>query len=515
MKKFTLTAFAIVCALQSVNAQSQLPQLKNFHPSFERIEAQKAKTAKPQLAPEGETADIWRPATEEIFYRNEDDTDWSDKVANSYTYTYNEQGRIASKVHKNDQAEDKKQTYEGYFYTYDELGRVVETLFMYSADGEKWKKNTRIKYTWDDVVKNFQTSAEQATYDKLTSDYTDIVADQCFRRDIQRDDKGRVLLMTEYRYKLNGKNLDEYVYQRITPTYDEKTGHASSIKKEDQKYDSSTDSYKLGETYRFDNIEWQDCDDQYIYMGEGYRTGNRRATKFDFNYYGNLYGYYTMKYGEKVPEYTAHYEWVGTTGYDDITCKVIDDNNSFEVFDHSWYDLNNDGVETKDELSDSGNRYWYNERGKQVGEEQWGCNYGEEIQLYYAHKQEYIYDATYDYQKEIIDYTFDFFNKVDENGNVNYKPSQRTVYSDFSVVGTTGVNSLNLNKGNVDYKFNGNQVVISGKGKKSFAVYDLQGRPVMRGVANGDATVNLNGLHGTYILQMTTQTGTKSVHFAR
>lgn len=102
MKKFTLTAFAIVCALQSVNAQSQLPQLKNFHPSFERIEAQKAKTAKPQLAPEGETADIWRPATEEIFYRNEDDTDWSDKVANSYTYTYNEQGRIASKVHKND-----------------------------------------------------------------------------------------------------------------------------------------------------------------------------------------------------------------------------------------------------------------------------------------------------------------------------------------------------------------------------------------------------------------------------
>ena len=29
MKKFTLTAFALVCALQSVNAQSVLPQLKN------------------------------------------------------------------------------------------------------------------------------------------------------------------------------------------------------------------------------------------------------------------------------------------------------------------------------------------------------------------------------------------------------------------------------------------------------------------------------------------------------
>lgn len=231
MKKFTLTAFALACALQSVNAQSALPQLKNFHPSFERIEAQKAKAQQQLLAPESETADIWRPATEEIFYRNEDGTDWSDKVADSYTYTYNEQGLVASKVHKNEQAEDKKKTYEGYFYTYDEEGRVIETLLMYSADGEKWKKNTRYKYAWDDVVKNFQISGEQATYDKLTSDYTDKVVDQCFRREIQRDEKGRVLLMTEYRYKQNGKKLDEYVYQRITPTYDEKTGHASSIKR--------------------------------------------------------------------------------------------------------------------------------------------------------------------------------------------------------------------------------------------------------------------------------------------
>lgn len=513
MKKFTLTAFALACALQSVNAQSALPQLKNFHPSFERIEAQKAKAQQQLLAPESETADIWRPATEEVFYRNEDGTDWSDKVADSYTYTYNEQGLVASKVHKNEQAEDKKKTYEGYFYTYDEEGRVIETLLMYSADGEKWKKNTRYKYAWDDVVKNFQISGEQATYDKLTSDYTDKVVDQCFRRDIQRDEKGRVLLMTEYRYKQNGKKLDEYVYQRITPTYDEKTGHASSIKKEDQKYDSATDSYVLGETYRFDNLEWQDCDDQYLYMSDGYRMGTRRATKFDFNYYGILYGYYTVKYGEKAPEYTCRYDYVGTAGYDDYTCKILDDNNSYEVLDHSWYDLNGDGAETADEYSDSRYRYWFNERGVQVGEEQWGCGYGQPIELYYAHKKDIIYDEAYDYKKEIIDYTFDFFNKVDDKGNVNYKPSQRTVYSDFNKVVTTGINGVS--NGKVDYKFDGNQLTISGKGKKSFAVYDLQGRLVMNGRANGDANVNLSSLHGTYVLQMTTETGKKSIQFAR
>ena len=59
MKKFTLTAFALVCALQSVNAQSVLPQLKNAHPSFERIEALKAKAPQLALAPENQTADIF------------------------------------------------------------------------------------------------------------------------------------------------------------------------------------------------------------------------------------------------------------------------------------------------------------------------------------------------------------------------------------------------------------------------------------------------------------------------
>lgn len=515
MKKFTLTAFAVLCALQSTNAQSKLPQPTKTYPSIERTETQMGKAPRLQLAPERQADAIYRPATEEIFYRNDDDSGWSDKVANSYTYTYDTAGRIASKVHKNAEPAEKKQTYEGYFYTYDEEGRVVQTLFMYSADGETWKKNTRYKYTWDDVVKNFQTSAEQATYDKITSDYTDIVADNCFRREVKRDEKGRVVSMTEYRYKQDGKNLNEYIYQRITPTYDETTGHASSVLKEDQVYDSATDSYSLGETYRFDNLVWLDCDDQYLYMSDSYRMGTRRALDFDFNYKGYCYGHYAMKYGEVAPEYTAHYQWTGDYGYDDYTCKVLDDNKSYEVYDHSWYDLNFDGSETSDEYSDSNYRYWFNERGIQVGEEQWGSNYGEEIQLYYAHKKEYVYDPTYDYQTEIIDYTFDMFNKVDENGNVNYKPSQRTVYSNFNVVGTTGLKFVGKDGNGVNYQFNNGNVTISGKGRTTFAVYDLQGRRVMSGSANGVATVNLNSLHGTYILQMTTDAGTKSIQIVK
>ena len=96
---------------------------------------------------------------------------------------------------------------------------------------------------------------------------------------------------------------------------------------------------------------------------------------------------------------------------------------------------------------------------------------------------------------------------------MNYKPSQRTVYSDFNKVVTTGINGVS--NGKVDYKFDGNQLTISGKGKKSFAVYDLQGRLVMNGRANGDANVNLSSLHGTYVLQMTTETGKKSIQFVR
>ena len=82
-------------------------------------------------------------------------------------------------------------------------------------------------------------------------------------------------------------------------------------------------------------------------------------------------------------------------------------------------------------------------------------------------------------------------------------------------MGTTGLKLVGKDSNGVNYKFSAGNVTISGNGRTTFAVYDLQGRPVMSGSANGVATVNLNSLHGTYILQMTTDAGTKSIQIVK
>lgn len=440
MRNFTLATIAALFAAQTVSAQTAatVNAKKLFHPSADRVETQMEKDFnKRVLAPQRAEASIWRPAKTQIFYQNDDRTDWSTNVADEYSYTYDEKGNVKTRIHVNENAEDKKQKYERYTYNYDSEGRTVEVLIDYSADGTKWRENTRTQYTWDDVVKTCQTGATQAAYDKLTDDYTDYNYDNCFRREITRDEQGRVTSSVTYRYQQDGT---EYVYNRLTPTYVDGEENPTALKYEDQVYDSKTDGYTLGETYTFKNIVWNDCDNQFV-LYSSLRDGANRAKSFDFYYKGYMYGVYTMEYGEKYPAYNAYYEYSDGSGYDKYTCSVLDDNGSYEVYDYSWWDMNGDKNETADEITQSRYRYWFDERGKDAGNEQWGCGYGEPLQLYYAHKKVYTYDETYDYQTQLIDYSWDMFNPVDENGNVNYQPSQLTVYSDFSNVINTGINA--------------------------------------------------------------------------
>ena len=438
MRNFTLATFAALLAAQTVNAQTAATAKKFFHPSADRIKTQMEKDFNKRVrAPQRAEASIWRPAKTQIFYQNDDRTGWSAEAADEYSYTYDENGYVKTRTHYNKNAEDSKQKYERYTYSYDSDGRTVEVLLDYSPDGKKWRENTRTQYTWDDVVKTCQTGASQATYDKLTDDYTDFVYDNCFRREITRDEKGRVTSSVTYRYKQDGT---EYVYNRLTPTYADGKDYPTTMTYEDQVYNSGTDSYSLGETYRFENITWKECDNQFV-LYSNYLMGSSRATSYDFWYQNYMYGTYTMEYGEKYPEYNVYYAWKGDYGYDKFTCTLLDDNGSYETSDYSWYDMNFDGKETDDEITQSRYRYWFDERGKDAGNEQWGCNYGEPLQLYYAHKKVYTYDDAYDYQTQLTDYSWDMFNPVDENGNVNYQPSQLTVYSDFGNVISTGINA--------------------------------------------------------------------------
>lgn len=331
-------------------------------------------------------------------------------------------------------------------------------------------------------------------YSVVTKQLTKMVPENCFRTEITRDDKGRVTLYVNYRYDDKKK---EYINQRITPTYDETTGHPSSVVMEDQVWDDATQGNVLAEIKKFHNLKWHECDDQFVNINDNFRMGTNRATEYRFNYRTVDYGDYAITYGEKYPEYEATYTLLDGSGSDIMTNKLIDDNGSYYYYDESWWDKNEDKEKSADEMCYTKYVYYYNEKGVKCGDEQWGCGYGQPIDLYYAHKDVYTYDAAYDYPTEIVAYSFDFFNKVLEDGTVNYTPSQRTVYTEFSKVGE--VDAIDTVKANAE-------------GFTTYSLFDLQGRCVEKGAMNNNIG---SGKHGVFILQMSNGSETKSVRIAR
>ncbi len=494
MKISTFFTFAaLFAAQQAATAQvyQQLPArtcptLNEAAPVTSLLSAAPAKVA----------GEIWRPATEQIFYRNSAGTDWDTTPATTYTYTYDEAGNIKTKLYVNLKNEVENERYERYSYEYDEDGNVTVQTHAYSADGETWQSYDRTTMKYDNIVKGVQTEAMQYQYSTTTGDFTRLLPDNCFRKDIQRDADGKVTLLTVYKYDSKGK---EYVYQRLTPTYDAATGHPHTILVEDQVYNSSTDGYELGEMKRFTNLTWQDCDDQFVDINAGYRIGKNRSLTFRYWYQGYAYGDYVMTYGEKAPEYDATYTYLDGSGNDVFKCSLVDDNGSYKIEDTSWWDKNGDGAKTDDEIAYSRYAYYYNERGKLVGEEQWGGGYGDALTLYYAHKDDYTFSTDYDYQTEIVSNSWDFFTPVLSDGSVNWQPTQRTLYSDFSKVGeSTSVKGL----------------ADTAAGYNSYTLYDMQGRVVEQGELTSNARI-ANGQHGVFVMKMSNGQQNKSISIVK
>lgn len=489
MRILTLLSFAAIFAAQSANAQNPV---QNQRISLESVSGVYAPAQSPVA--KKAVSDIMRPAKEQIFYRNDKNDGWAETPGQEYTYTYDEKGRVKTKLSYNEKAEVANKKYERYTYEYDENGNETLVLLEYSGDNETWKGSWKIEKTWDNVVKGLQTGAMMYEYSVVTKQLTKMSPENCFRTEITRDDKGRVTLYVNYRYK---DKKTEYINQRITPTYDEATGHPSSVMFEDQVWDNATNDYTLGELKKFSNLKWHECDDQFVNINDNFRMGTNRATEYRFGYRGVDAGDYVITYGEKYPEYVANYTYLDGSGSDVMTNKLIDDNGSYYYYDEAWWDKNGDGEKGNDEMAYSKYVYYYNEKGVKCGEEQWGCGYGSPIDLNYAHKDVYTYDAAYDYPTEIVAYSFDFFNKVLEDGTVNYTPSQRTVYTEFSKVGE--VDAINTVKANAE-------------GFTTYSLFDLQGRCVEKGAMNNNIG---SGKHGVFILQMSNGSETKSVRIAR
>lgn len=493
MRKFTLLSLATILASQTINAQApQRPAVK-LYPS---VESTCINPAPASLAiARAQAKSIMRPAKEDIYYTAQTESGWAVDPSTTYSYTYDEKGRVKTRVYCNEYAEVASQKYERNSYEYNDDGNVTSELLEYSADGETWTPNLKTEYKFDTVVKDLIVSTMQYQRSNVTGELTRMVSSNCQRTDVQRDEKGRVTLTTIYRYD-DKKN--EYVYQRITPTYDEATGHPSEIVVEDQLSDGN-DGYVLGELKRFRNLVWQECDDQFVSVSANYRSGSSRATAYRYNYRGVDYGDYKITYGENAPEYEATYTYLDGTGGDVMSCKLLDENGSFYVYDKSWWDKNGDKTEDANEIALSKYTYYYNKEGKLSGEEQWGGGYGDALTLYYARKDVYTYSDEYDYKTEVIGYTWDWGTPVLDDGSVNWKPSSRTVYSDFTKVGEEEVDAIG-------------SVKNGAKGWNSYTLYDLQGRKVESGAMNSSIA---SGKHGVFVLQLTNGSETKSVKITK
>ena len=140
MKISTFFTFAaLFAAQQAATAQGyqQLPErtcpaLNDVAPVTSLLSSAPAKAA----------GEIWRPATEQIFYRNSAGTDWDTTPATTYTYTYDEAGNIKTKLYVNLKNEVENERYERYSYEYDEDGNVTVQTHEYSADGETWQSQS-------------------------------------------------------------------------------------------------------------------------------------------------------------------------------------------------------------------------------------------------------------------------------------------------------------------------------------------------------------------------------------
>lgn len=441
MKHFTLVSLMALCSMQTAFAQ---PTVKAARPSLDAF----VKNIKPVVpnralaAPlQASTKDVWCPGKRELFYVDSDKGDGSfqTEAAETHNFTYDEKGNVLTETWESVDQKTSKKVLNRYSFVYYDNNKRKELKYDLSKDkGETWVKTGSyiIEYTWDDVT-GVQAGAVTLNYSSKSDDYTDQDFSNSFRRDIQRDADGRVLTSTMYRYDDSGK---EYVYNRLTATYVDGEQYPKDVVYEDQVWNNTTQSYALGETYGFRNIKWHDCNNQFV-VYSSLRDGKNRATSFDFYYNGYKYGVYEMTYGDKYPEYTSLLSY-DTGDYDKVTVTLLDDNGSYEYFDRNWYDMNGDGIETDDEVAESKRVIYYNLFGEACGEEQWSGNYGEKMACTYATKNVYEYDETNSYVLSYVTNTWDMTNPVDESGNVNWKPSSKTVYSDFVKKVVTGINGV-------------------------------------------------------------------------
>lgn len=160
----------------------------------------------------------WLPGTETAYScENADDPEW--KKSATSTYTYNNMGKVLTKITKYETG--TQATYNKDENTYDSLGRLVKTVASVSTDGTNYTDMVKITNTYDgttDIIT--ETDAEQ--YDATTGEWEK--SQLCVKNDIVRNADGNVTSFTtwtvndDHEWQISNKVEFEYTVGKVGPT---------------------------------------------------------------------------------------------------------------------------------------------------------------------------------------------------------------------------------------------------------------------------------------------------------
>ena len=299
MKNFTLAAIGLM--LVAVGADDASARI-SIRPVKHSDKAQKVHTLKKRsLRATAEKTKIWRPTLEKNF--GWDGSEW--QLEDTYTISYDGEGRITTEISENYDGEFARTT-----YTYNANGMMATKLSELSTDGETYVNNSRELREYDEVLPSVIILNNQWMWQ---NDNWALVGNN-YKRVITRNEAGNVTLVEI-------QSLFQGIYdpiRRLTVSYGA-DGKATELIESSLTYDGQ--QYKWEDDTPYKNLVWESFDGQIVDIDNLFSGGCRlkSADLTDAEMTMHIEAEYDEKgYTVKTTGNDGEDDFIGSVRYEDL-----------------------------------------------------------------------------------------------------------------------------------------------------------------------------------------------------
>lgn len=471
--------------------------------------------AKARVMNSAEQAPIWSPLREVVYERSYKGGDWY--LSEDITNFYDETGRNYGFKGMTTDSTEAHPYYRQITY-YDEQGRRSMVTDEVSDDGMNFTPNWRYTFTYDNVVTDFVVKELCQMWNG--QEYVDTIYGAGYKSVvIERDAQGRVLSASNYYMSLD--YAEPELQARLTVSYTDGQPNATSIKMEEQEYDYYENIYVMKESSTYADIVWAETDNQYVATDASFMQGKQRLTSANVYMDGNKVGSINASYDAKNPE---DYSYVidQTAGKHEFKVWTVDENGSYRwenrttYYENEWqssgWDLDSAIVNYDDHRNMVLSERYQNSDVK--------VENGEPVELANGEKYKISYNPVYDLPDSVL-FTGWRYVPVENAANPwdaepKYVDLKNTKYSNFVNAATgagleSGIAQTQSEAVAVSMQRTSEGVALTSAGKMQYRVFDVSGRLVASGLANGKVVVPASVLPvGTSVVQVVTAQGVKS-----